>query len=85
MRISNEHSGYIFENDPKESIKRIDKHSGGTGGRALRISMNPTKIDRGMENDDVSNSRTSAIERGYKQSLDLAPAPKRHGIFSCFF
>ena len=39
LKISHEHSGYIFVNDPMQSIEMIVKHSGGTGARALRMSM----------------------------------------------
>mmetsp|Transcript_2427 Transcript_2427/g.4518 ORF Transcript_2427/g.4518 Transcript_2427/m.4518 type:complete len:306 (-) Transcript_2427:216-1133(-) len=41
LRISHEHSGFIFENDPLESIEKLFKHSSGTGARALRMSMHP--------------------------------------------
>ena len=37
LKISHEHSGYIFVNDSMQSIKMIVKHSGGTGARALRM------------------------------------------------
>ncbi len=49
LKISHEHSGFIFENDPWETIKKIQKHSGGTGSAALRMSMaanqNPENVD----------------------------------------
>eukprot|EP00554_Chaetoceros_debilis_P000651 CAMPEP_0194086642 /NCGR_PEP_ID=MMETSP0149-20130528/21896_1 /TAXON_ID=122233 /ORGANISM="Chaetoceros debilis, Strain MM31A-1" /LENGTH=273 /DNA_ID=CAMNT_0038769773 /DNA_START=167 /DNA_END=989 /DNA_ORIENTATION=- len=39
LKISDEHSGFIFENDPRKTIDRIQKHSGGTGSVALRMTM----------------------------------------------
>ena len=39
MKISVEHSGFLFEKEPIESIDKIQKHSGGIGSRALRMTM----------------------------------------------
>ena len=45
LKISHEHSGYIFVNDPMQSIEKIVKHSGGTGSRALRMSMTRSHLN----------------------------------------
>ena len=40
LKISHEHSGFMFENNPLQSIEKIAKHSGGAGSAALRMAMN---------------------------------------------
>ena len=97
LTISHEHSGFIFENDPNESIKKIEKHSGGTGSRVLLMLMN--KGGRGRECSNTNQnqeaqgelpkdiSTTYSSESYEKGSIDLLPPSTRRGIkdlFSCF-
>ncbi len=63
LKISHEHSGFIFENDPWETIKKIQKHSGGTGSAALRMSMttnqNPEDVNgKGDVDEDKKHSHS---------------------------
>jgi len=100
LRISREHSGYIFVNDPLQSIDKIVKHSGGTGAKALRMSIesNPDGNDNGNDIDAPkirvdnpnSNAQTNgSIEpfngKGSAHTVELLPPPRRReGLFSCF-
>jgi 8-oxo-dGTP pyrophosphatase MutT (NUDIX family) len=54
LRLSVEHSGFMFEKDPEKSAKLLEQHSGGNGSKALLMSMHRREeeaaaIDESME------------------------------------
>jgi hypothetical protein len=84
LRISEEHSGFIFEQDPFESINKLKQHSGGSGSMALQISMqnyaqpNPNAPIEDMEICiDLSKPDTHDSNGSSSHS-------KRSGLGSCF-
>ena len=100
LRISHEHSGFIFVNDPLQSVDKIVKHSGGTGAKALRMSMkvngkgndNGNDLRKAQVNVGDSNELKRSVnpytpsnEKGYAHTVDLLPPTRRRqGLFWCF-
>jgi len=37
--LSEEHSGFLFEPNPEEAVRKLDKHSSGVGSTALAMAM----------------------------------------------
>ena len=64
LKISHEHSGFIFENNPLQSIEKIAKHSGGAGSAALRMAMN-----RGMRKEPNRNRQPQNAPRKISNSV----------------
>lgn len=64
LKISHEHSGFIFENNPLQSIEKIAKHSGGAGSAALRMAMN-----RGMKKEPSHNRQQQNAPRKISNSV----------------
>lgn len=44
VKISDEHSDYIFEPDPVESVRKISLHSGGVPSKALLMAMSRNSL-----------------------------------------
>ena len=65
-----------------ESMKKIQKHSGGAGSKAIQMSMNRS-TDRNVV-DDVQPHKVMVTEKDDDQSATLLPPPKRTSFFSCF-
>lgn len=89
LKLSKEHSGFIFEKDPFESIEKLKQHSGGSGSKALKMSMENYAIDMANPNAPVEEWEID-ISRGkcdvkYEDYEDFAPPPEKASIWSCFF
>ncbi len=92
LKISEEHSGFIFEADPFESIKKLKVHSGGAGSMALQMSMNnyavalPNPNAPGEDWEIVleNNKHDDDHYDDHYEYEDFAPPPRRESIWSCF-
>lgn len=74
LKLSVEHSGFVFEKDPNKSATLLEKHSGGHGSRALRMAMN---LGSGSAKKQAmqSSSKMSAprnLERDSKEGRHVA-------------
>ena len=92
MKLSKEHSGFIFENDPHESIEKLQQHSGGSGSKALQMSMENYATDMANPNApiedweiDISRGKYDANYEDNSLDLNLTPPPEKKSIWSCFF
>ena len=86
LKISEEHSGFIFEPDPFESIKKLKVHSGGSGSMALQMSMQNYAValpnpNAPGEDWEIQVDLNQKYEDNYE---DLAPRPQRQSIWNCF-
>lgn len=86
LKISEEHSGFIFEPDPFESIKKLKVHSGGSGSMALQMSMQNYAVtlpnpNAPGEDWEIQVDLNQKYEDNYE---DLAPRPERQSIWNCF-
>lgn len=95
LRISHEHSGFIFENDPLQSVEKLAKHSGGAGARALRMSMQPVR----RQPQSIPSIANNTKDRNYSSGRQNGNTGKNHtsvpillpsrekrgfrGVFSC--
>jgi hypothetical protein len=87
LEISEEHSGFIFELDPFESIKKLKQHSGGSGSSALQMSMQNNAYV--MPNPNAPGEEWELkIEPNQPSDVslyeELIPPPQRKSIWSCF-
>eukprot|EP00978_Attheya_sp_CCMP212_P003803 scaffold8063_cov47-Attheya_sp.AAC.2 len=65
LKISEEHSGFTFVKEPKESAKRLTVHSGGAGAEALIMAM---KLN--MEDNETDNEKNGDIkEKGEDKTI----------------
>mmetsp|Transcript_21148 Transcript_21148/g.24025 ORF Transcript_21148/g.24025 Transcript_21148/m.24025 type:complete len:202 (-) Transcript_21148:1205-1810(-) len=87
LKISEEHSGFIFEPDPHESVKKLKQHSGGSGSIALHMSMRSNST-RGVPN---PNAAPESEHGGHNRAIakvcekeEVPPPPTRKGLWSCF-
>ena len=71
MKLSAEHSGYIFEKEPIESIEKLKKHSGGVGSRAIRMTM---------ESNSPQISKPSNQENEVRESYGSVNKPDGMGV-----
>jgi NTP pyrophosphohydrolases including oxidative damage repair enzymes len=91
LKISHEHSGFMFENNPLDSIEKLAKHSGGAGGMALRMSMQPRRLEQKRTTGTPTNTGDVASVGKYQKSVpDWLPSQHQnrgfhHGLFSCCF
>lgn len=96
LKLSHEHSGFVFENDPRKSIDRIQKHSGGTGSIALRMTMQESwsgsdQGEGGKSSLESSDKNEYGVEvaafHNNGENRELLPPPRRKSVgyfFSCF-
>lgn len=88
LRLSHEHSGFLFEPDPMESIQKLTKHSGGMGSLVLRQSMNIAARLEKIEIQQQAKKEKRSIpqyEEVGKKNVELLSAPKKfHLNFCCF-
>lgn len=80
LRISHEHSGFMFENDPLQSIEKIAKHSGGTGARALRMSMHMGSETKRDNTSGKSSLMDTPLEGPSRSSVEDSVGEKNRGV-----
>ena len=86
MKISEEHSGFIFEPDPLESIQKLKQHSGGTGSMALQMSMQynamvSPKLNAPGEDFELKVDLDQPTDAYDEEQIS---SPERKNVSSCF-
>jgi hypothetical protein len=85
LKLSEEHSGFIFEADPYESIKKLKQHSGGSGSMALQMSMQNYAISKPNPNAPSEDGEVRLDKADPYIDLEIFPQKrKRNSIWSCF-
>ena len=82
MKLSIEHSGFKFENDPKKSAEPLKKHSGVHGSKASLMAVERDKKDEqvdgsiGTDEEPPDNEDSDAESETKDSPVDLLLLPK---------
>jgi 8-oxo-dGTP pyrophosphatase MutT (NUDIX family) len=73
LKLSVEHSGFMFEKNPERSAELLQKHSGGNGSKALLMAMQRDKHDHAEEDhdddDDDKVTKETVISEKHRDTL----------------
>jgi hypothetical protein len=83
LRLSVEHSDFIFQPEPTEAAEMLKYHSGGKCGQALLMAMGPSSDQKDPEL-AIKPSPADAVEGVESKPVELLPPPQKEKA-CCFF
>jgi hypothetical protein len=89
LKLSVEHSGFIFQPEPPEAAEMLKLHSGGKVSKALLMAMDGAPDDEeestpNPEPDILTPRRRAKRAKEGDEPVELLPAPVKKSPFCCF-